>query len=63
MPKYIIIKTERYEVEAENTRTAMNHFHIFFNDAYLSDFGMEELTIPQDNFDFLDGTYTIEEQK
>jgi hypothetical protein len=61
MPKYIITKTESYEVEADDPRTAMNHFHIFFDNAYLSDFGMETLTLEQDNFEFLDGMDTIQE--
>ena len=62
MPKkYIITRTERYEVEAEDSRTALNHFHIFFDNAYLSDFNMETLTLDQDNFELLEGTDTIEE--
>lgn len=61
MAKYIITKTERYEVEADDPRVALNHFHIFFNNAYLSDFDMEALTIEQDNFWYLDGSDTIEE--
>jgi hypothetical protein len=62
MAKYIITRTERYEVEADDPRTALNHFHIFFDNAYLSDFGMETLTLDQDNFELLDGADTIEEQ-
>lgn len=61
MAKYTITKTERYEVEADDPRIALNHFHIFFNNAYLSDFNMEALTINQDDFKFLDGSDSIEE--
>jgi hypothetical protein len=63
MPKYVITRTESYEVEADDPRTALNHFHIFFDNAYLSDFNMETLTLEQDNFELLDGTDTIEEKE
>jgi hypothetical protein len=63
MATFVITKTEQYEVEADDPRVALNHFHIFFDNAYLSDFGMDTLTLDQDNFEFLGGTETIEQKE
>jgi len=60
MPKYIITKVERYEIESDHDpRTVLNHFHHFYNN-------LEEpipLVMEEDNFEYLDGSDTIEESE
>lgn len=62
MAKYIITKTERYSVSADDPRIALNHFHIFYNNLNLSDFGLDNYSFDQDDFEYLDGTDSIEKE-
>ena len=63
MATFVITKTEQYEVEADDPRVALNHFHIFFGNADLADFGIVILKHDQDDFEFLGGTETIEQKE
>lgn len=61
MARFIVTKVERYEVEADDARVALDEFHYFFNGVPLEDLSIESLTLEQDSFEYLDGTDTIEE--
>ena len=63
MATFVITKTERYEVEADDPRVALNHFHIFYNNFYAFEVGINETTMTQDDFEYLDGTDTIEQKE
>lgn len=63
MPKYIITKTERYEVEASDPRVALDHFHYWFNNIPFEDLGLTVTTLTDTDFEYLDGTDSIEEDE
>lgn len=64
MTTFVITKTERYEVEADDPRVALNHFHIFYGNADQADLvGMVILKHDQEDFEYVDGKATIEQKE
>jgi hypothetical protein len=62
MRKYIITVTDRYEVEAESAELALKSYRIHFDDIEGEIFGLDEIeAISQDDFEYLDGSVSVEE--
>jgi hypothetical protein len=61
MGKYIITKVERYEVEASDPTVALNHFHLWHNNIPAEDLGLTSIILMEDDFEYLDGTDSVEE--
>lgn len=62
MTTFVITKTERYEVEADDPRVALNHFHFFYGNTDRAEVGVI-LTHDQDDFEYVDGKATIEQKE
>lgn len=63
MPKFILTKTERYIVEAENAEIAAKNFSVLYNDGDAEIIELlDDDVIDQDAFEYLDGKTEIEEE-